>query len=104
MPDDPLETTPPAAATAPARESNRKTKCVFCECVMTVDGIDIYHMGDKAKSFQKLQEVIDKKDQEIARTNEELRTVKAERDALKAQVAGTSRGSHVGSLVTRRSE
>lgn len=83
MPDDVLDTnTPPATLAVPVRESSRKTKCVFCECVMTVDGADIYHMGDKAKSFQKQEERIAKKDEEIAKLGAELTEVKRERDAL----------------------
>ena len=83
MAEDVLDTNnPPVTPPVVVRADSKKTKCVYCECVMTVDGQDIYHMGEKAKSFQKFDERLAKKDEEISKLQAELTEVKRERDAL----------------------
>jgi hypothetical protein len=96
---DPLATVDPPSTPSARSESSRKTKCVFCDCVMTVDGQDIYHLGERAKAFQKSDERLAKKDEEIAKLQEEIRAVKAERDALKSTIVAPAR--RVGQSVTR---
>lgn len=82
MAEEILDTTTTAVTPVVPRSDSKKTKCVFCECVMTVDGQDIYHMGEKAKAFQKQDERLAKKDEEIAKLQADLTEVKRERDAL----------------------
>jgi hypothetical protein len=66
---------------------------------MTVDGQDIYHMGDKAKVFQKHQETIEKKDAEIALLSEKIRALEAERDALRG--SGSTASHRAGARVSQ---
>ena len=96
MPDDPLEVTP-TNLPPKAPPASRKVQCCFCECVMTADGQDIWHLGEKAKQYQKMDERMAKKDEEIAKLNDEIRALKEERDALKGGSAPRTRA--VGRLV-----
>lgn len=91
-PDDPLNTDPPPASVPPAPASAKKYTCVGCGCVMTADGQDIWHMGEKYKTFQKQAETITKKDEEISRLTSELATVKQELAALRS--SGSAVASH----------
>lgn len=98
MAEEILDTNPPVIP--PPRVESKKTKCVFCECVMTVDGQDIYHMGEKAKGFQKMDERLAKKDEEISKLQTELTEVKRERDAL-ISGSGQSHQHRPGGRVVR---
>lgn len=96
---DPLETATPAPP-APVREG-RKLTCVFCDCVMTADGQDIYHLGERAKKFQKHEETITKKDEEIARLNAKIAEQQQQIDALKGSGESRSASHRPGGRVTR---
>lgn len=86
MPDDVLNTDPPASAAPPAPRGQR-FKCVFCDCVMTGDGESIWSMGARAKEYDaantKHAKAIEKLNGELETLRSELAAVKAERDALK---------------------
>ena len=102
MPDDPLNTDPLTVPTtptpAPAR-SGPRTRCVFCECVMTGDGQDVYHLGDKAKAFAKLDERLAEKDAEIAKLNEKVSALNAELTSLRVGTATPTR--RIGERIAR---
>lgn len=95
-PTDPLNTdTPPA----PPPASERKCVCEFCGCQLTPRG-EVLRMGEAAKNFRKHEEIVERKDKEIANLNRELAEVKQERDALKASSGGgTSTGHRPGSRI-----
>lgn len=83
MADDPLSTDPPVVLPEP---SNRKCVCEFCGCQLTPRG-EVLRMGEAAKNFRKHEEIVERKDKEIAKLNEELAAVKAERDALRPRTS-----------------
>jgi hypothetical protein len=103
MPDDPLNTdnTPPVVVPPQTGARRAGQKCVFCECVMTGDGQDIWHLGDKAKEYKKHQETIAKKDEEISKLSSEITELKRQLAALSpSSGSGTAThrpGSRVGS-------
>ena len=97
---DPLSTQPTPAATPAPRSERRQLKCVFCDCVMTGDGQDVYHMGEKAKEFEKLSERLAGKDEEIAKLQREIADLKGQLAAVTSSGTGQHGhrpGSRVGS-------
>lgn len=93
--NDPLNTDPPENLPEP---SNRKCVCEFCGCQLTPRG-EVLRMGEAAKNYRKHDEVVEKKDKEIARLTEELATVTRERDTLKVQNSPEPSARRIGSRV-----
>jgi hypothetical protein len=101
MPDDPLDTNP---APPPPPPPPRRLVCEYCECQLSPKG-EVMAMGAKAKEFRKHEEIVEGKDKEIARLQNEITALKAERDELKRQASGggnTGRVRQVGGLVYKR--
>lgn len=94
MPDDPLDTAPPAAPPSPAR---RQCTCEFCGCYLAPSG-EVLRMGDKAKEFRRHEDIVDAKDKEIARLGAEITDLKAKLAPAASSPARSASG-RVGRLI-----
>lgn len=94
MPDDPLSTD----VRTDVSSHMKKIVCEFCGCQVTPSG-EIIRMGETAKQFRKHEEIVEKKEKEIARLTDELTEAKKKLSALETPSGGDNR-NRVGQRVS----